>query len=255
MVSKTCMLFDIKRFAIHDGPGIRVTFFMQGCPLSCWWCHNPECHFTGEVLPTRFGRRAMAVEEVVAEAEKDRIFMDESGGGVTFSGGEPLHHPDFLVEALAACQAVDMHTAVDTSGYAPQEVMDRVMARTDLFLFDLKFIDDEAHRTYTGVSNRLILDNLARLDEASREVWLRFPVIPDITDRPEHLDALEQHLRSLRNIRKLSLLPYHEAGRGKYTRMGLADRMPEKVTPPTPERLAEIKKRFEATGFSVEIGG
>jgi len=249
------MLFDIKRFAIHDGPGIRVTFFMQGCPLSCWWCHNPECHFAGEKLPTRFGRRALSVTEVVAEAEKDRMFMDESGGGVTFSGGEPMHHPDFLVEALTACHAVEMHTTVDTSGYAPPEVMERVMARADLFLFDLKFIDDAAHRTYTGVSNRLILDNLARLDAAAREVWIRFPVIPDITDLPERLDALEQHLRSLRNIRKLSLLPYHEGGRGKYKRMGLVDRMPERVHPPTPERMAELKRRFEGTGFSVEIGG
>lgn len=248
------MLFDIKRFAIHDGPGIRVTFFLQGCPLSCWWCHNPECHFKGDTLPTRFGRRSLSVAELVAEAEKDRMFMDESGGGVTFSGGEPLYQSEFLAAALKACRAVEMHTTVDTSGYAEAQVIERMMAWTDLFLFDLKFIDDEAHRTFTGKPNRLILDNLRMLDDAGADVWIRFPVITGITDTEERLDAMEEHLRSLKHVRMLSLLPYHEAGRGKYHRLGMKDRMQE-TKPPTQHHMKMLEQRFKSAGFDVHVGG
>ena len=171
-----------------------------------------------------------AADTLVAEAKKDKLFYDQSGGGITFSGGEPLMQPEFLVEALEACGRAGLHRAVDTCGFAPEETILRVGAHTDLFLYDLKHMDPEKHRLYTGVDNVLILSNLRSLDQAGANLNLRVPLIPGINDEPENLEALGALAASLRHVTGVNLLPYHTAGRGKYPKWGmeyrLADTLP-----------------------------
>jgi len=210
------LIFDIKRFAVHDGPGIRTTIFFKGCPLSCRWCHNPESRsdtlqcstkhlkLNGEAFEQEeITGKETAVQELLDEIERDRIYYEESGGGVTLSGGEPLFQPDFCVALLRDLKKAGLHTALDTTGYAEQEVIRKIMPYTDLFLYDLKLMDDEEHQKYTGVSNNVILENLEYLVEEGKDVIIRFPIIPGITDKPSNINTiidflsnLQQHLNS-----------------------------------------------------------
>jgi pyruvate formate lyase activating enzyme len=244
----TGIVFDIKRFAIHDGPGIRIAIHLKGCPLSCWWCHNPE----GLRQAPQAGERGVTVAGLMAEIEKERVFIDESGGGVTFTGGEPLVQSDFLLAALAACRQADIHTAVDTCGLAAPELLDRVQA--DLFLYDLKLMDDQAHRHYCGVSNRQILDNFGRLTSRGANVVVRFPVIPGITDTESNLSSMIEFLVRNGKIRQVSLLPYHQAAKAKYRRLQLENKVDE-IVPPAREYLLQLQARFEQHGFLTQIGG
>ena len=263
------LIFSIKRYSIHDGPGIRVTFFMKGCPLSCWWCHNPEgispepetveqIQKVGEKefrVEEKAGRYYTS-EEIIEILKKDKIFISESGGGVTFSGGEPLLQPEFLLEVLRKCKNEGCHTAVDTSGYAKEEHYLAILPFTDLFLFDIKHLDDKKHLQYTGVSNELILKNLQLILEEGKDVWIRVPIIPGINDEREHLEMIRTLLlrsRS-RNLRKINLLPYHKIGSSKYKKFRIPYRM-NGVESPSPERMKELKKYFEETGVKVKIGG
>ena len=263
--SVTGIIFDLKKYAIHDGPGIRTTVFLKGCPLDCWWCHNPESRHPKPEKPARgeMQKRAsllksargvvgksVAPDEVVREVMKDTIFYDESGGGVTFSGGEPLMQIEFLHALLDACKQNNIHTAVDTSGYGPPEFFDRVYDSVDLFLFDLKLIDDEAHSTYTGVSNSLILNNLKYLAGRGNKVQPRIPLIPGITDTGENLSRIVFLLRSLKTIDRVDLLPYNRIGEGKYDVLGIPKRMPRLQTH-TADTLTRIKTVFTSAGFTV----
>jgi len=296
------LVFNLQKFSLHDGPGIRTTVFFKGCPLSCRWCHNLESQGTGReplvalercsgcgscvvncpeqairlvegqaatdlTLCRRCGHcavycpqngreicgREMTVAEVVAEVMQDRVFYDRSGGGVTFSGGEAMAQIEFLAAALAACKAEGLHTAVDTSGWVPWASFARILGLTDLFLFDLKLLDDAAHRRFTGVSNQPILDNLRRLSGATDAIFIRFPVIPTITDGPGNMRALIALLRELR-FRQVNLLPYHELGRGKAARLGRGEPLTG-ITPPGPERLEALRAELAAAGFLTVIGG
>jgi len=195
----------------------------------------------------------MSVAEVLAEVVQDRVFYDRSGGGVTFSGGEAMAQIEFLTAALAACKAEGLHTAVDTSGWVPWASFARILGLTDLFLFDLKLLDDAAHRRFTGVSNQPILDNLRRLSGATEAIFIRFPVIPPITDGPGNLRALIALLRELR-FRQVNLLPYHELGRGKAARLGRGEPLTG-IKPPGPERLEALRAELAAAGFLTVIGG
>jgi pyruvate formate lyase activating enzyme len=233
------VIFDIKRFAVHDGPGIRTTVFLKGCPLRCSWCHNPESQRFGVEEPAGGGRpprvgRTVWVEDVVREVERDTAFYDESGGGVTFSGGEPLAQPAFLVEALDRCGRLDIHRAVDTSGYAPRDVLLRVAERTDLFLYDLKLADGVRHLERTGVEADLIHDNLRALSEAETAVQLRIPVVPGITDTADNLAGLKALIETLPHPLPVQFLPYHRAAMDKYPRFGMEPPLPD-----TPEPTAE----------------
>lgn len=288
------VVFDIMRFSIRDGPGIRTTVFFKGCPLDCWWCHNPESRSSGLELMVRDARcircgacreacptgaasgegvctlcgacvaacptgareivgRAMTVGEILAEVRKDRVFFEESGGGVTFSGGEPLADPAFLAAALGACRAEGLHTAVDTCGHAPTPVVRDIGARADLLLYDIKLMDGARHIEYTGVSNDLILRNLAALAEVSRNIIIRFPVIPGVNDDDDNVMQTGRFLSDL-GLGEVHLLPYHGAASEKYRQLGKPYRLASSRRP-SPERLAAVSRALESFGLRVQVGG
>jgi pyruvate formate lyase activating enzyme len=263
------LIFSIKRYSIHDGPGIRVTFFMKGCPLSCWWCHNPEgisplpekielSEKVGEnqFVKTEEAGKYYSVEDVLDVLEKEKIFFSQSMGGVTFSGGEPMQQPEFLLEALKACHDNGYHTAIDTSGYSLPVNYQAIIPYTDLFLFDIKHLDDEKHTKYTGVSNALIISNFKLILDSGRDVMVRMPVIPGYNEDENHLELLRSFLTGNRtdNLKRINLLPYHRIGSSKYKRLNIPDRM-EGIEPPSTERMNELKRFFEETGIKVKIGG
>ena len=294
-------VFDIQRFALHDGPGIRTTVFFKGCPLSCLWCHNPEgqnpqpdlmffqnrCLVCGEciklcphgavhcrngVIQTTsecqvcgtcaegcpagarktVGRR-MTVSEVLYEIEKDVIFSDQSGGGVTFSGGEPLAQPSFLSALLDACREKRIHTAVETCGLARQDVILDLSDKAGLILYDLKILDPEKHKKYTGVSNDEILANLEALAERKKRVVVRYPIIPFINDDGMNVRQMVALLSRLR-LWQIHLLPYHETGTEKYKRLGLGLRLEDVKAPPA-SLMKRIAGEFERAGIKVKVGG
>ncbi len=263
------LIFSVKHYSIHDGPGIRVTFFMKGCPLSCWWCHNPEGISPSKenvVQAKRVGEKEFSqteevgkyysVENVIEILEKDRVFFDQSGGGVTFSGGEPMMQTEFLKEALKVCRESGFHTTVDTSGYSSPENFRAIMPFTNLFLFDLKQLDDQKHLEYTGVSNTGILDNLRMILRNGGDVMVRIPVIPGMNDNSDHLKDLRKFLTEIKcnNLKKINLLPFHRTGASKYKKFNLPYRMNE-TEQPSPERMKELKEFFSETGIKVKIGG
>lgn len=252
-MSLTGFIFDIKKYAIHDGPGIRTTVFLKGCPMDCWWCHNPEGRedVTGKLAQKN---RTVSVDELLREIVKDRIFYDQSGGGVTFSGGEPLAQPAFLTALLEACRAQGIHTVVDTCGYAPTEDFERISDLTDLFLFDLKIMDDNSHIKYTGVSNEPVLQNLNLLVQKGSKVQLRIPLIPGITDLPENLDAIIAFTDRLHSVNHVSLLPYNRFGEDKRGRFNLSNRLGN-LPPQTKDQLDGAAARFISSGYEVKIGG
>jgi len=247
-------IFDIKRFAIHDGPGIRTTVFFMGCPLDCPWCHNPECHGFNENGEVKAGDREVTVAAVMDEIIKDRLFYDESGGGVTFSGGEPMAQIDFLTALLAACRQAGVRAVVDTSGYAPAADFERLAGLVEMFLFDLKIMDPDRHRQETGVPIDPILDNLGRLAAAGSRLIVRVPMISGLTDSVDNIDKIGHYLLPFRDVRQVSLLPYNKLGQDKARRFHLKDRNGGWAAPD--ERvLAERKAALEALGFRVKIGG
>jgi pyruvate formate lyase activating enzyme len=263
------LIFSVKRYSIHDGPGIRVTFFMKGCPLSCWWCHNPEgiSPEKEEVEKiTRIGDRefykkenvglSYSVEDIIAIVEKERVFIDKSKGGVTFSGGEPMMQSEFLLEALKVCRDNGFHTAVDTSGQCSREKLEKIIPFTDLFLFDLKLMDEKKHIEYTGVTNKNILGNFNLIISRNVDIMIRIPVIPGFNDSEEDLEQLKQfiHDKKTERIKMINLLPYHKIGSSKYKRFNKPYKMEETVQP-SPERMKELKEYFSGEGIRVKIGG
>lgn len=194
------------------------------------------------------------VDSVVAELVRDVPFYDQSGGGVTFSGGEPTAQPDFLEALLRACKTSGLHTAVDTCGYVSFEVFERICGLTDLFLFDLKLMDSAAHREFTGVPNDLILDNLRKLSPLARDLWIRVPLVPGITDTEENLDAIAEFIKPLPAVHRISLLPYNKLGEDKIARYQLTRRNLNQ-TPQTRPELTRKAERFGALGIEVMIGG
>lgn len=242
------IIFDIERNSFVDGPGIRTTVFFKGCNLRCEWCHNPESHsFKKEILfyknkCTECGRcknltldskeffcfndakeicgQEYTVDEVLGEVLKDKEYYKTSNGGVTFSGGECMLQIDFLKEILMKCKQNGIHTAVDTAGCVPWESFEKIIPYTDLFLYDIKTMDDEMHRKYTGVGNKLILENLAKLLGLCASVWIRVPVITGVNDSEEEMNKIKGFLDVNGCPEKIELLPYHEMGEHKYTALG-----------------------------------
>ena len=232
------VVFSIKRYALHDGPGIRTTVFLKGCPLRCWWCHTPRARnpepetvrdhgdkpFSAFAGPDGRVGRMMTIREVMEVVRKDELFYDESGGGVTFSGGEPLMQPGFLHALLTAAKALDLRTAVDTSGFAAPEVLERILPLTDLFLYDLKLMDDDRHRRYAGTPVEPILNNLDLLARSGARVHVRVPVVPGITDAEDNLDAIAVFLSERPALGRVALLALNHLGDQKYQRLGMENR-------------------------------
>jgi pyruvate formate lyase activating enzyme len=263
------LIFSVKRYSIHDGPGIRVTFFMKGCPLGCLWCHNPEgiSPLPEKVVRTnRVGGKAFSIEEEVGKnydvkdiidiLDKERVFINQSGGGVTFSGGEPMLQADFLPEALKACKANGYHTAIDTAGYSSSENYRAIIPFTDLFLFDLKLLDDARHQKMTGVSNKMILENYRLLTENAKEIMLRIPVIPGFNDDMMNMEQIKKFISDSKTaaLTRINLLPFHKIGSSKYKRFNRTYKM-EGVEPPTKDEMRLLKEMFSETGVKVKIGG
>src|SRR4030042_119193 len=266
MQMKAC-IFDIKRFAIHDGPGIRITIFFKGCKMSCWWCHNPEGinpkveNYTKETIldgkvisENAVAGEWISLEDMMKEIEKERIFMDESGGGVTFSGGEPFFQPEFLMAVLKECRNKKFHTAVDTSGNTTERLIRQAAGLTDLFFYDLKLIDEKEHEKYTGVSNKQILRNLKILSELKSNIHIRVPLIPGINDKPAQIESLINFISQLNGINNVDLLPYHHFAHSKYKRFNRNNRL-DGITKPTESQIQKLKKQFESAGYNVKIGG
>ncbi len=296
------MVFDVKKFSVHDGPGIRTTVFFKGCPLDCWWCHNPEsqslkpelmfqarrcirceaclplctqgaiavqngavytdgdkCILCGDCVRACYAQaremvgREMTVTQVMAEVEQDVAFYDESGGGVTFSGGEPLSQRAFLLALLRACREKEIHTVLDTCGFAPWEALDSVRQYVDLFLYDVKLVDGDRHCQYTGVPNDLILSNLRALAERGHSIVLRVPIVPGVNDAAEDVRQIGKLAADL-GLERVDILPYHHIAAEKYVRLNKVYRLDD-VQAPLGESLAEITQILQGFGLQVQRGG
>lgn len=260
------IVFNIKRYAVHDGPGIRTTIFLKGCPLRCSWCHNPESHhplpesitstrtLNGKAVPyQKTVGNIMTSDEVMTIILKERIFMEESQGGVTFSGGEPLLQTPFLKSMLQLCSSEMVHTAVDTCGYANTKDFDQIIPHTNLFLFDLKLINEEHHKTHTGVSNKNIIENLKHISQSGVPIQLRFPLIPTITDHPDNIKLITALACELPNIKGISILPYHTFAADKYRRLHLHYQHSQ-LTAPTAKQVDKTAHYFRQKGITTTIG-
>ncbi len=299
---KKGLIFDIKRYAIHDGPGIRTTIFLKGCPLRCLWCANPEsqkiskefifwperclkcgecmrackldaiggddngrtvddgrCNFCGDCTQACYPGalqvigREITLKKLLNEIEKDRVFYSDSNGGVTFSGGEPFLQSEFLHEILKACKERGLHTTVDTCGFVEWKNFEKVKGLVDLYLFDIKLIEEKKHKRHTGVFNSLILSNLEKLVKHHR-VIVRIPLVPRVNDGVDDIRRLGKYLSRIREIQEINLLPYHRLAMSKYQRLNWDYKLGD-IKPPTRKRMREIHQVFRDFGLNTTIGG
>jgi len=294
------IVFDIKRYSIHDGPGIRTTIFLKGCPMRCWWCHNPEsqepqpqiifrpnrcdlcqvcleacshsalswsqtgpltdreaCERCGDCTRVCFPEarqlvgRTMSLVEVMAALERDVPFFDESGGGVTLSGGEPLFQKEFCLALLKACKKQDIHTVLDTCGFVSPQTLEQVAPLVDLFLYDLKLVDREKHLRYTGLSNERILANLQALSGQGANLLVRIPLIPGVNDDPDEIQQIGEFLRALPVSPQVELLAYHNIAEAKYSGLDMAYALPA-LQPPSIEQVQLFADRLRGFGLMVK---
>jgi len=263
-MSNTGIIFDIKKYAIHDGPGIRTTIFLKGCSMNCQWCHNPESiqfGFEKFVVKDRVKKNTknetvgyeITIDEVIKIIKKDEIFYDESNGGVTFSGGEPLVQSDFLLELLKECKKSNIHTVVDTCGEANWSDFEMIQDYVDLFLFDLKLIDNDHHKKYTGVINKRIHKNLRNLIENENNIELRIPLIPKITDTDSNVNDLIDFISLLKIKPSVILLPYNPLNQDKLDRFHLDNKL-GKLKVQSRKMLFAIKQKFINKGIDAIIG-
>lgn len=300
----TGLIFDIKKFAINDGPGIRLTVFFKGCNLECKWCHNPEsmspkvqkmynakkcigaakciencpnnaleltengivtnydiCNLCGkcaEVCPTKAFEMlgaAMPISTLMKKIDNEAIFFDKSGGGVTFSGGEPLMHSEYLLEALKACGKRMYHRVVDTTAFSKLEMVLEVAKHTELFLIDLKLIDSEKHKEFTGVGNEKILSNIVELAKTNCEIIFRIPLIKGVNTSENNILQTALFINSLDGNRSVvNLLPYHNIAENKHLKLGNSTNFMKFETPATIE-IKEIISIFKKQGIIATIGG
>ncbi|MFH2095192.1 MAG: glycyl-radical enzyme activating protein [Bacteroidota bacterium] len=261
------VVFDIKRFAVHDGPGIRTTVFLKGCPLQCHWCHNPESRRTAPEKCTRISiqdgmeikreeviGREYSEEDLMNEIKKDHVFYEDSGGGVTFSGGEPLLQHKFLNEIMHKCKQENIHTCIDTSGYCSKQVINKIMPLTGLFLFDLKVMDEKKHLKWTGVSNTAIKENLRILDRGNFPLRIRIPLLKGINNGEECVSGFIGFISSLKNDHPVDLLPYHALGQNKAMKYCL-DYPQHEFKNISRKEIENIAARFKQAGIKVKIGG
>ncbi len=296
------LVFDIKRYSIHDGHGLRTTVFFKGCPLRCLWCHNPEsqkntiefmyhleecifcltcknicsqsaisvennhikidansCNLCGECTencPTNaleMVGKFYEPEELTYELLKDRDFFDD-GGGVTISGGEPLMQFEFLMELLALLKKEQVNIALDTTGFAETDRLLSTLPYVDTYLYDIKHMDSEIHKKYTGVGNERILSNLVELDRKGARISIRFPLIPTINDSNENIEKTAKFVSKLNCIESIDILPYHSMMEDKYRKLNKPFFL-KHIKKPTDKRVEDVKRKFEKFGLRVNIGG
>jgi pyruvate formate lyase activating enzyme len=299
------LIFDIQRFSIHDGPGIRTTVFFKGCPLSCLWCQNPEsisrdkeiifngrrcigckkcrevckegaidfayeyrvrrekCNLCGRCVDVcyanalRIAGKAVTVQEVLDEVEKDLPFYKNSGGGVTLSGGEPLLQSDFSAELLRACKDAGINTCIETCGFSTWPNFEKVLKHTDFVLYDIKVMDEERHRKFTGAKNDIILQNALRIAETAITVDFRMPLVPGHNDGEANIKETSEFLRGAADISStepcVHLLPYHRLGVNKYEQLGRGYALAE-LQPPAKEHVLEVCEKFKRHGVKTEVG-
>ena len=299
---ETGLVFNIQRYCLNDGPGIRTTVFLKGCPLCCAWCHNPEsikprpelmvvetrCIVCGEcrdvcplantlpesgplprdvpnctlcaacvdACPTGARQiigRTMTAQEVMIEVLKDRVFFEESEGGLTISGGEPLTQPRFLVALLQAGRDAGVHTVLDTTGLGQTAHLLEAARLATLVLYDLKAFDSTRHQRLTGVPNAGILENLRQLSRTHRNIWIRLPLVPGFNDDPEDLARLADFVAGLRGIEIVSLLPFHRTGVHKFRRLGMTHEL-EGVESPSAQLIERVTRIFVARRLAVRVG-
>ena len=298
------LIFDIKRYAINDGPGIRVVVFFKGCNMHCAWCHNPEsispkfekmyapakcikcgtcveacpehaitltpegiitdvdlcktCGKCAEVCPTKaieMSGKVMTVKEIMEIIEKERIFFDQSGGGVTFSGGEPLVHLKMLTELLDECRKKGFHTAVDTAGHVNTTTILEIADKADLFLYDLKMMDSTLHKKWIGAGNELILQNLIAIAKTGVHIIIRIPLIGGVNDTDENIEQTAKFISDLAGDKKeVHLLPYHSIAQNKYMKLGKSDDF-EILREPDKKTLAKAIEKFGEFGIRASVGG
>jgi pyruvate formate lyase activating enzyme len=255
----TGRIFDIQRFSIHDGPGIRTIIFLKGCVLRCKWCCNPESQEYGiqtmmvQGKPKIIGRD-VTVEEVIEEIKKDLPYYRRSQGGVTLSGGECLCQPEFAAAILKACQEIGINTAIESTAYADFQVIEKYLPNLDTFLMDIKHMDSKKHEAFTSKPNELILENAKKIAASGANLIIRTPVVPTFNDAKEEIKAIAAFAKSLPGVKELHLLPYHRLGQDKYEGLGREYTL-SPIEPPSNEWMEELKKTAEETGIYCQIGG
>ncbi|PNW65204.1 UNVERIFIED_CONTAM: pyruvate formate-lyase 1-activating enzyme [Euhalothece sp. KZN 001] len=238
-------IHSIESCGTVDGPGIRFVIFTQGCPLRCLYCHNPDCRHIED------GKEA-TIEELITEIQKYRSYMRFSGGGVTVTGGEPLMQPEFVTEIFKQCQALGIHTALDTSGYVPIAAAKPVLDYTDLVLLDIKSYKPDIYRTVTSVSVEPTLNFARYLSEIKQPTWVRFVLVPNLTDSVENIKELAAFVASLQNVEKLEVLPFHQMGTYKWEKLGYDYQLKE-TKPPSPDLIASTINIFQSYGIEVQF--
>ncbi|MFD3157789.1 glycyl-radical enzyme activating protein [Haloimpatiens sp. FM7330] len=293
---------EIEKYAIHDGPGIRTTVFLKGCPLKCLWCSNPEtqkrenevyynmnkcilcgrcvqecsnnalkiekdrvvvdrqkCEVCGECIEVcpmgalNLVGKTMSITDVIEEVNKDRIFYEKSGGGVTVSGGEVLINGEFVVELLKKCKEEYINTAIETSGFGKWDTLFNISRYADLIMFDIKHTNCENHKKLTGVSNETILNNLSKLSKLHSNIIIRVPLIPGLNDSVKNIQNTSKIAKE-NGIKEIHLLPYHSLGKEKYRQLQKEYKL-EQIKTPSKDNLASLKKVVEGFGIKCVIGG
>lgn len=243
---KSGIIFSIEEFAIHDGPGIRTTFFLKGCPLRCAWCHNPEgISPKPQLMHKKSGTIICGVEmttaDLVERIVKNKEIYVQNKGGITFTGGEPLMQSDFIIELMQMLP--EIHTVIETSGYASGRIFKQVISLIDMVLFDVKHTDPVLHKKYTGKDNRLILQNLTYLCETSKEFIIRIPLIPDVNDAPDNMKCIAELVKDAKSLIRVELLRYHKTAGAKYKMIGLEYNPPFDVTK-SPSVYTDIFEKY-----------
>lgn len=252
-------IFDIQKFSVHDGPGIRTIVFLKGCALRCRWCCNPESQSNEiETMHTPQGDkiigRDVTVGEIIGPILKDRPFFKRSGGGITLSGGETLLQPKFAKALFAAAKENGINTAIESTAFAKFETIEELLPYIDYYLMDIKHFDSQKHKEFTGQPNELILENARKIAQKANKLIIRVPVIPTFNDTPEEIAQIAVFAKTLPNVDELHLLPYHRYGEDKYTYLG-RDYTLKDITSPTDEKMAFLKSVVEACGLNCQIGG